>query len=108
MNSQIEKVNELVKDMGMTLKNEEIIEDVIGNVILGIKGKAMVIFYLVDDVCHAEAVKDGEVIDKDGSNIWKYEMIKAKVFIYRFLKENGDDVEDYEVDEIILEEDSTM
>jgi hypothetical protein len=27
----------------------------------------MIIFHLDNDVCHAEAIMDGEVMDKDGS-----------------------------------------
>ena len=70
---QIEIVNCTLRKIKQEMKHECSKEGIITNIILNIKGKAMIIFNLDNDICHAEAIKDGEVMDKDGSCIWKYE-----------------------------------
>ena len=103
---QLEKVKEILGEHNLSLKLEVTIFGVIGNVIQDIKGKAMIIFYLDNDICHAEAIIDGEVMDKKGSCIWKYELLMANVKIYRFNSEVDDDETYFEINNIDAGDDS--
>lgn len=73
------------------MKLEITVYDIIGNTIQNIKGKAMIIFHLDNDVRHAKAIMDGEVMDKDRSCHWKYELLRTDINIYRLNTEVDDD-----------------
>jgi len=88
---------------GKQLKLEKQLLGKVYEVVGDIIGEAIITFVIGGKIGHAEAIKDGEPMDKQKSMLEKYELLKTNINIYRVELIQFEEEGSHEVDKISLD-----